>query len=67
MERYTDYLIDAKTRGTDDHWEPRYAIYNADGLTEVKAYRVLLTHTKTQADAVQAAIVAAKSYIDNEM
>ena len=68
MERYKDYLIDAKALGKDGHWEPRFAIYNADGRpTEVLRYSRLLTHAKTESEALEMAVAAGKSRINEEM
>jgi len=68
MEHYKDYLIHATARGKDDNWEPRFAIYNADGREIGKPiYRVLLIHKETHTVAVEMALAAAKTCIDEEM
>lgn len=68
MDHYKDYLIHATALGNDDHWEPRYALYNADGRPiNPPKYRALLVHEKTFAVAVERAVAAGKKYIDEEM
>ena len=68
MEHNKHYLIQATALGKDNHWEPRYAIYNADGRpTKVLAYRALHVHESTHAAAIESALRFARNCIDEEM